>query len=377
MLSYWEKNFFTNLDYVIIGSGILGLSTACSIKEKNPDAEILIVERGIIPSGASTKNAGFFTFGSLTEILADISRLGEDAAAGLVEKRMKGIHLLRSRLGDDKIGYDNYGGYELINEKYLPSLENIGYVNDILRNIFKGDAFIVKNELIKEFGFNNNFVKALVCSPYESQIDTGKMMNGLLKYARSLGINTLNGCEIKTVENKGDYVELLAHHKILDGNLVIRTKNVIAAVNAFVKNLFPNMDIVPGRGHVLITKPVPNLNLKGVFHFDEGYYYFRNYKNRVLLGGGRNLDFKSEETTSFEFNQMILNALKDFLTSVIMPGQHFEIEQCWTGIMAFTKDKLPVIKRYNERIIAAISCNGMGIALSSYIAEELVNELSL
>jgi glycine/D-amino acid oxidase-like deaminating enzyme len=182
LLSFWEKNFFTNLDYVVIGSGILGLSAACSIKEKNPKAGILVVERGIIPSGASTKNVGFFTFGSLTEILADIVRLGEEPAVGLVRKRIDGINILKSRLGEDNIGYLNYGGYELINDKYLAALDKVDYVNNLLNNIFRDDVYVVRNELIAEFGFDKDFVKALIYSPYESQIDTGKMMNALLKY---------------------------------------------------------------------------------------------------------------------------------------------------------------------------------------------------
>ena len=38
--------------------------------------------------------------------------------------------------------------------------------------------------------------------------------------------------------------------------------------------------------------------LKGAFHYDEGYVYFRNIDNRVLLGGGRNLA-KAETTDVF------------------------------------------------------------------------------
>ena len=88
MLSFWEKNSFLNYDYIIVGSGILGLSTACEIKESFPDKEILVLERGIFPTGASTKNAGFLCFGSLTEILADIKLKGEDNAIQLVEKTL-------------------------------------------------------------------------------------------------------------------------------------------------------------------------------------------------------------------------------------------------------------------------------------------------
>ena len=57
-LSYWErKSYFNNLDYLIIGAGIVGYSTALHLKSKFPSAKILIVERGILPSGASSKNA--------------------------------------------------------------------------------------------------------------------------------------------------------------------------------------------------------------------------------------------------------------------------------------------------------------------------------
>ena len=59
MFSYWEQQSFTSYDYVIIGSGIVGLSTAIELKEKFPGATVLILERGLLPTGASSRNAGF------------------------------------------------------------------------------------------------------------------------------------------------------------------------------------------------------------------------------------------------------------------------------------------------------------------------------
>ena len=42
--SYWElKSWFSNIDFAIIGSGIVGLSTALYLKEKYPKSTILIV----------------------------------------------------------------------------------------------------------------------------------------------------------------------------------------------------------------------------------------------------------------------------------------------------------------------------------------------
>jgi gamma-glutamylputrescine oxidase len=71
-----------------------------------------------------------------------------------------------------------------------------------------------------------------------------------------------------------------------------------------------NVPVKPGRGQVIITSAIERLPFKGSFHFDEGYYYFRNVGKRVLFGGGRNLDFQTESSTKFEVNNLIVNDLK-------------------------------------------------------------------
>lgn len=372
MLSFWEKNSFLNYDFIIIGSGILGLSTACSIKEKNSKAKVLVLERGIFPTGASTKNAGFACFGSLTEILTDIKNLGVNETVKLVEKRYKGIQKLRSRLGDANIGFENYGGYELIMEKYFNCIKELPYINRKLGYIFNEDVFQIKNHKIKEFGFETSQVKALVYSKFESQIDTGKMMNSLIDYANSIGIRILTGCEVSNYSEKENYVKVFIKG-YNDTEAVFSAKKIFVCANAFIKNILPGLDIKPGRGQVLITKPVENLKFKGVFHIEEGFYYFRNFENRVLFGGGRNLDFDTEASSKFEMNERIINDLKKKLSDVILPGQKFEIDQCWTGIMGFTSNRLPMIENISDRVTCVMSCNGMGIALSSVIADEITN----
>ena len=63
-VSFWEReSFYNDIDYAIIGSGIVGLSAAIELKEKYPKAKVVVLEKGFLPSGASTKNAGFACFG--------------------------------------------------------------------------------------------------------------------------------------------------------------------------------------------------------------------------------------------------------------------------------------------------------------------------
>ena len=44
-LSYWEiKSWFKNVDFTIVGSGIVGLSCALNLRKKFPKAKIVILE---------------------------------------------------------------------------------------------------------------------------------------------------------------------------------------------------------------------------------------------------------------------------------------------------------------------------------------------
>ena len=74
-LSFWEKrSYFNGVDIAIIGAGIVGMTTALNLKKRKPNLKILVLERGYLPSGASTKNAGFACFGSPSELKSDLAR---------------------------------------------------------------------------------------------------------------------------------------------------------------------------------------------------------------------------------------------------------------------------------------------------------------
>ena len=77
-ISAWEQStYYAPKDVVIIGCGFVGLWTAYELINKYPKMQITILERGIIPSGASTRNAGFSCFGSVSELMYDVQLMGE------------------------------------------------------------------------------------------------------------------------------------------------------------------------------------------------------------------------------------------------------------------------------------------------------------
>ena len=112
--SYWEnKHWIQNNDFIIVGSGIVGLTCAISLKEKFPKSKILILEKGILPEGASTKNAGFACFGSVSELINDLKNHSNEEVFKLVSDRYNGLLTLRSLIGDKDLDYQNNFGYEI------------------------------------------------------------------------------------------------------------------------------------------------------------------------------------------------------------------------------------------------------------------------
>lgn len=362
--SYWEtKQYFQPFDLIVVGAGIVGLCTAISFKELYPKARILILERGIIPNGASTKNAGFACFGSPGELLEDLKTMPEDIVWDTVRMRWKGLQRLRKHLSDRNMDYRHYGGFELFQSQssYVQAKEQINFLNGkIKRAIGLKNCYKVQNP--GDFSFNK--ISGAILNSYEGQIDTGLMMTNLTLKARKAGITILNGVNVLHITELNNRVELESNAG------TFKAHRLVIATNGFARAFFNIKGLKPARAQVLITKPVKNLEIKGAFHFHKGYYYFRNIDNRILFGGGRHLDFKGETTAEQGINNTIQNTLNLFLREIILPNVPFEIEQRWSGIMGVGKEKKPIIKPVGKNTVAAVRMGGMGIAIGSLVGEK-------
>lgn len=366
-LSYWEiKNWFTNVDFAIVGSGIVGLHAALRLRERFPDSKILVLEKGPLPQGASTKNAGFACFGSLSEIIDDLKTHSEEEVIALIQKRWSGLQLLRKRLGDAAIDFKPFGGYELFlkddTEGYEECLRRMPFVNEILKPLFKADVFAKE---VDRFDFKG-IQEYLIFNPFEGQIDTGNMMQALLKEAVNQNILILNTQTVTAIHEKTDGVEVS-----LD-NFSFTEKKVLFATNGFAGSLTKGA-VKPARAQVLITEPIPNMDIKGTFHIDKGYYYFRNINDRILFGGARNLDFEGETTTEFGETEIIQNQLEKMLREVILPTTDFTIAHRWSGIMGMGTHKKPIVEQVSNHIYCGVRLGGMGVAIGSMIGVELAD----
>lgn len=365
--SYWEKKtFFEKVDVVIVGSGIVGLFTALEIKRKKPSWKILVLERGMLPDGASTKNAGFCCFGSLSELLDDLNHFSLEESVNLVKLRYEGLHKLRAELGDDSIGYQPCGGFELFSDKdeniFHNCLLNIQKYNQLFVDFIGPEIYSEAPDIANKNGFSEK-VKFMIKNQYEGSIDTGKIIFNLLKKVQSNDIIILNNSIIQKFEESEGKV------RIWTDSLELEAAQMVITTNGFARQLVPQLDVKPARAQVLVTSPIENLQMNGTFHHDRGYNYFRNIDGRILLGGGRNLDFEGETTTEMEITDTIQQHLEQMLREIIIPGKTFQIEYRWSGVMGVGSEKRPIIQPVGKNVFVAVRMGGMGVAIGSKVGE--------
>lgn len=369
-LSVWEKeSFYSPKDVIIVGSGLAGLWSAYYLKKKKPSLQIAIVDRGIIPTGASTRNAGFACFGSVTELIANSQEMGEEKMLELVEMRYKGLQRIRKVLGEEAIDFEWCGGYELITEKNNPGTsaleEQINWLNERLHPIVKEKkTYRLADKKIAAFGFQQ--VRHLTANKLEGALHSGKLCLALLQLVQSMGVTVLNAIEVMGYEKIGEEMVLYTNQ-----HLHLTASQLLFCTNAFTKQLLPQLDIVPARGQILVTSPIDKLPFKGTFHFDEGFYYFRHLGNRVLLGGARNKAFEEETTEEMTITPTIQQELEHFLSHYLLPGQSYQITDRWSGIMGMGHEKMPIVQEIEPGIFVAARMSGMGVALAPVLGEKI------
>lgn len=372
-LSFWEKSvFYAPKDVIIIGGGLQGLWCAYALKRLRPALSVLVVEKAPVPHGASTRNAGFACFGSPTELLHDAALMGEAAMLQIAGMRYQGISTIRQLFADALIDYDHCGGYECLSRTLHPVesiYDRLGWLNKGIQAI-TGQQGVFEPVPEAQASLGLHGFDGLVYNRLEGGLHSGKLVRALTQLVQGMGVELLTGITITGYEPQGNRV-------LLDTAQQLRftAGQVISCINAFTPSLFPGTAVEPGRGQIVLTAPVEGLLLKGTFHFDEGFYYFRNLGNRILLGGARNLAIAAETTTSLTITPLIQEALETFLTRHFTTPAPWVIEQRWSGIMAFTPDKQPSVTRPHPNIWVVTACNGMGVALSPVIGEQVAAQL--
>jgi glycine/D-amino acid oxidase-like deaminating enzyme len=365
--SYWEReSFLLNYDVLVVGAGIAGLSAAIELKKIHPKYNVAVLERSWLSDGASSKNAGFACFGSISEFVDDLNDLSFEDVVSLAVRRFRGIEKLVRDYSEEVLKLEWNGGHEVFfqddKELFAECCAHVEKFNDAFESALGLRPYTV--HFVNEFQGIKNLV-GVISNKYEGGLNTGAMLFAMRERALKCGVQFFNGVEVCSYFRNGNEVHVETNAGVW------RTKRLAFCTSSFHSFLFEDLEMSAKRNQVIVTKPLSDLKLNGTFHHQQGFNYFRNIDGRILMGGMRHL-FPNTEATGIQGNTAeVVNALTDFLQHKIHTTSAIEIDLAWSGILGVGKDERPVVKEVEEHVFVGARLGGIGVAIGSLIGEEL------
>lgn len=367
MYSYWQAPIFFQFDHVIIGAGLVGCSVAYFLKQHFPQAKVLLIDSSPFPNGASVRNAGILTFGTPSEWEMDLQSMHLNSLLQLIQWRYEGMRLLLDALPPEAYDYKPVSSYDLYQAK-VDAESLLEKWNHYLEPLFSSKILHLVSAPFPTFPY------ALTHSR-EGQLHSGKLLYTFYRYLAMQGCYFLLGTqyiahECLSTESKKILIATT------QATYELQSENLFFCTNAYTSLWDKEISLIPGRGQIILLRLRPSLEIEGNYHYDRGFYYFRQLNSYILFGGGRHLFLESEKTLEHETTEQLkLHLIEQ--AQCLFPNYSLECVHHWAGIMAFGDSKMPIMEQKQPGVYYLVRMGGMGVSLAMKAADELISRFLL
>jgi glycine/D-amino acid oxidase-like deaminating enzyme len=143
-------------------------------------------------------------------------------------------------------------------------------------------------------------------------------------------------------------------------------ETVVVATDGYPSGLLGELEglIVPTRGQVIATEPLPEMLFEIPHYGRHGFdYWHQRPDGRIVAGGFRDVSLDSEFTAEEVTTPVVQNALERFVESLM--GRPLRVDYRWAGIFGMVFDFVPVVGRVPgaDGLWVAGGYSGHGIVL--------------
>lgn len=372
-VSFWQdqnSGEIKNVDVVVIGGGIAGLSSAYWLQKEDPSLKIALVEKYEIGAGATGRNAGFITCGSVEHFNRLVKTHGDKEAKDIWHFSEENLRLLKKEIiegQEDDLLFEQKGSFSLAESE--SEFEELKKSSELMAKFDIAVEVLEKEDIEKRLGAKG-FVGGIKYLK-DASVHPIKLIHAIKEKLTSVEI--LENNEVYSVENSGDG-KLVRTNKV-----TLEAPIVIYATNGYSSLLEPYFKdkVFPTRGQILITEPVPKF-MEGPCYANFVLDYFRQLPTgQLIIGGFRQLQKDVEVGYSDQTTDVIQSALEKFLCDHIPSVKDAKITHRWSGIMGFSADGQPMIGSLptdqNTFFIGGFTAHGIGLAFHS--AKALVDAI--
>lgn len=353
-----DQKFPTRARVVVIGGGVMGLSTAYHLAKQGVQ-DVVLVERGELGAGSTCKAAG--------GVRAQFS----DAVN--IELGMRSLEVFRNfpELFDQDIDLDECGYLFLLErEEDLRTFER----NVELQRSMGLESRIISVEEAKELSplISTEGLIAGVWSPEAGHCTPESVVQGYARAARALGVRIIRHCEVTDVVREGDTITAV---ETAQGS--IATDTVVCCAGAWSRALGDmvgvDLPVDPVRRELLVTEPMPDLPANVPFTIDFSTTMYFHREGPGLLVGMSNQD--EEPGFSLEHTDEWLEQVVEAAGRRVPVLEEVGMASRWAGLYEVTPDHNALIGEADgvSRFLYATGFSGHGFlqgpAVGQVVAE--------
>lgn len=366
-LNYWQKNGEleawlsrcdppSEADFVIVGGGLAGLSTAIAILERQPGANVAILEAQAIGFGASGRNGGL-----LSPLPAPVWLLTADSNAD---------HAWALRALNDKLHATAAWLAENVPESEIRSctlqLQAMGRLTtsgakDLASTL---ETVSVNHRLEPDPARGGKPTLALpgyTVNPY-------RLVQALAGYAASRGARICERANVVGISDASDcaFIRLASGQKMRAGKVVLCTNAYTGSIKLPSS---PRAKVV--HNYMVATERLEEAAVarlgsgrEFIVELNKSYVFYRLHQGRLLYGG---IDtFFRFPKSDHDVPLSIRSALERLLVKSIPWCKGVKISAAWGGRFHSTATDLPIIRRASDcsPIVFNVGYGGTGVALT-------------
>lgn len=355
-------------DAVIVGAGITGLSIAYWLNQEDPTLKVAVIEKNRMGSGATGRNAGFITCGSVEHFNRLIGKHGQQEATEIWRFSEKNLRLLEEHVIQDNgpsLQFEKKGCYSLAaTEPEFNELKNVSKIMDGL----KIPVEVLQNEAI------------------EKRVGARRFVGGI-RYLDDASVHPILMLQALRERVKADFfegTEVVGIGSSSEGTRIVKTDQgdfeapmAICALNGYLASVLPYFadKVYPTRGQILMMEKVPRF-MDGPCYANFYLDYFRQLPSgELLIGGFRQIEKATEVGYSDHTTTGIQNALHHFVTEHLPQFADCKVSHRWAGIMGFSSDGQPMVGALPEdnQVFFCGGYTGHGLGLAFHSGKCLVD----
>lgn len=346
-------------DLVVVGSGYTGLAAAIAAAEGG--MSVLVLDRGAIGAGCSTRNGGQLSSSIKPELGKLTARHGATLARQIRDEGYAALTHAQDLIARHAIACDwrQTGRYLAAHspkqyeglERWAEARHNAGE---------PAITLVPKAQQLGELGSDRYHGGAV--SPLFGGVHPAKLHDGLMRVAEDLGVTVQGGRQVTAVQPDG------AGFAVQVGTTTVSARKVLIATNGYSGPLSPWLQrrVIPIGSYMLATAPLPpdvaaSLIPKGRMVVDTRrvVIYFRmSPDGRRLIFGGRAALMEADPMRS-------LPRLYQMMLDVFPQLSGTKVSHAWNGFVAYTFDELPHIG-VQDGVHYCMGYCGSGVSLSLY-----------